>query len=123
MTFFPPNVTEATGRRGKEYYDRIRDVIDRVLSKSNEEESKIAFNFLAEIGEDEKPDSLNSRPRRATARPGRPPSRPSLSGGIVDLSWKDGGTTYPKRSSQVGDEYQATQIPAAGSSKGVEKDD
>jgi hypothetical protein len=77
------------------------------------------------MDEHEKPNENDfpvSRPRRATAgatgRRGRPPSRPSLSGGIMDLSWKDGGTTYPKRSSRVGEEYQATEIPAVGSSEG-----
>lgn len=40
--------------------------------------------------------------------------RPPLAGTTLDISWKDGGTFYPKRSSQVGDEFQATKIPLAG---------
>jgi hypothetical protein len=32
---------------------------------------------------------------------------------MIDLSWKDGGSSYPKRSSRVGEEYQATELPEA----------
>ena len=105
--------------------------MDRVLEKRNEEESKIADDLVGEIGDLVKPrpeDSAVSlsRPRRAAAIEGtRRRTRPSLTGGIpgltggissgiVDLSWKDGGKSYPKHPSRVGEEYQATQIPAAG---------
>ena len=57
-----------------------------------------------------------SRPRRSAQATTR---RPSLTGhghhGLMDLSWKDGGSTYPKSSSRVGSKYQATNIPSAGS--------
>ena len=54
-----------------------------------------------------------SRPRRA-AQASR---RPSISGhhGLMDLSWKDGGSAFPKRASRVGSKYQATDIPSPGS--------
>lgn len=124
-------MTKERGRRGKDYYDRIKDVIDRVLEGRNEEEKKIAELYSAEFSDDEvtrlrstrrsvPTTSTSSTPeKRAATKRGRP----SLTGNTLDLSWKDGGSLYPKRSSQVGDEYQATDIPAAGSySKGAHSD-
>ena len=66
------------------------------------------------------PTSTTSTPeKRASSERGRL----SLTGNTIDLSWKDGGSLYPKRSSQVGDEFQATNIPPAGSySKGAHSD-
>jgi hypothetical protein len=121
------NGRESTGKKNRDYYDRIKDVIDRFLKRRNDKESAVADAFLVdreEYGKKEN-DETASRPRRPTAGASRSGGRsgggrPSLSGGILDLSWKDGGTTYPKRSSQIGEEYQATEIPAAGS-VGAEK--
>jgi hypothetical protein len=60
--------------------------------------------------------SARGRPKRATGtrRAGRFPLA-SGSNNMVDLSWKDGGSSYPKRSSRVGEMYQATELPEAGS--------
>jgi hypothetical protein len=33
---------------------------------------------------------------------------------MIDESWKNGGRDYPKKASKVGPEYQATEIPNAG---------
>ena len=33
----------------------------------------------------------------------------------IDLSWKVGGTLYPKQTSRIGNEFQAVRIPLAGS--------
>ena len=139
MTFFPPKfngtptllLTKERGRRGKDYYDRIKDVIDRILEGRNEEEKKIADLYTAEFSDDEvtrlrstrrsvPTTSTTSTPeKRASSKRGRL----SLTGNTIDLSWKDGGSLYPKRSSQVGDEFQATNIPPAGSySKGAHSD-
>jgi hypothetical protein len=35
-------------------------------------------------------------------------------GATIDLSWKFGGALYPKHSSRIGNEYEAVDIPAAG---------
>jgi len=41
---------------------------------------------------------------------------PTKSPQKLDLSWKNaGGDIFPKKSSCVGDEFQATKIPEAGS--------
>ena len=141
MTFFPPKLngtpnlllTKERGRRGKDYYDRIKDVIDRILEGRNEEEKKIADLYSAEFSDDEVTRLKSSRrsvPTSTTSTTSTPEKRASskrgrlsLTGNTIDLSWKDGGSLYPKRSSQVGDEFQATNIPPAGSySKGAHSD-
>lgn len=119
-------------RRGKDYYDRIKDVIDRVLECRNDEEKRIAELYTSEFGHDEvRGERLKSTRRAALTSTMSSPDtrnlstrdRPSLTGNTMDLSWKDGGSMYPKRSSQVGDEFQATDIPAAGTySKGDHAD-
>jgi hypothetical protein len=87
-----------------------------VLKRRNEEESKVADAFIAERGDPGSKEQIAvSRPRRAAAQPpGRRASLPA-GRGFVDLSWKDGGSSYPKRSSRLGDEYQATMLPSVGS--------
>jgi hypothetical protein len=59
--------------------------------------------------------STDGRPKRAAAGSRRAGRFPLASGSnnMVDLSWKDGGSSYPKRSSRVGEEYQATELPEA----------
>lgn len=154
ITFFPPSSESKEpsttapspltkeGKRGKDYYDRVKDVIDRVLECRNDEEKKIADLFKAEYNvedqiksklsegaEGNQLSSYSSRRRRRAATPASTASsvssspeetivtkrdRPALSGTAIDLSWKDGGSLFPKRTSQVGDEFQATEIPPAG---------
>lgn len=113
VLFFPPNVSQSFGKKGQDYYDKIKDVIDRVLQRRNEVESKIADTFIAERGDPtKKVHSPAPRPRRSTQGSRRPPLPRR---GLVDLSWKDGGSTYPKRSSRLGLEYQATKLPSVRS--------
>ncbi len=130
--FFPPksngkqalSLVKVKGRRGKDYYDRIKDVIDRVVEGRNDKEKKIADLYASEFIDEElwrikttrrsamsSTTSINSFPEKRSL-PKR--DRPSLTGNTIDLSWKNGGSLYPKRASQVGDEFQATDIPAAG---------
>ena len=128
---------KANFTRGKDYYDRIKELIDRVLEGQNDEEKRIAELFKEKYPIEEKKDMFSqqesgeSRPRRAAAstkrshyvsmspddmkakKRGRPAALGTIS---LDLSWKDGGTTYPKQSSRIGDEYQATNIPVARTS-------
>lgn len=116
--------------KSKKYYDKIKDVLDHVLEKRNNDEAKVANAFLAKNADyvkmKKEKESSGSSPSRAI-RPRRPASdttstsaerRPSvLNQASIDLSWKDGGSFYPKQSSRVGDKYQATDIPKAGSHK------
>jgi hypothetical protein len=105
--------------------------MDRVLEKRNEADARIAGALLKEQGlmlhnlkvkekeKEEKESSISAdgRPKRAAVG-SRRAGRFSLASGsnnMIDLSWKDGGSSYPKRSSRVGEEYQATELPEAES--------
>lgn len=71
ITFYPPNFQEtAKSKSGVDYYDRILDLVDRVLEGRNEEEKKIATAFQIQREKDE-PKNLEkagaNRPRRAAA--------------------------------------------------------
>eukprot|EP00429_Kryptoperidinium_foliaceum_P009923 CAMPEP_0176004792 /NCGR_PEP_ID=MMETSP0120_2-20121206/1875_1 /TAXON_ID=160619 /ORGANISM="Kryptoperidinium foliaceum, Strain CCMP 1326" /LENGTH=546 /DNA_ID=CAMNT_0017337483 /DNA_START=85 /DNA_END=1725 /DNA_ORIENTATION=- len=135
MRFFPPvpkdkNFDDVAkeGRRGKDYYDRIVDVIGRVKRGRNNDEKRAfeLFHKVYDTEEKRKPrlTALGKRRRKS------PSSAASTGSGsedepivslrrkqppmTMDLSWKSGGTLYPKASSRVGDEFQATHIPATG---------
>lgn len=118
--FFPPNVdvTKSWGKRNVGgYYNRIMAVIARVEERRNAEESQIADRFL-EATLSDTIESSSLKPPRSSRRLGRPPRLASSirhGHNAVDTSWKDGGVTYPKRSSQVGDEHQVVpqNIPPA----------
>jgi len=130
ISFFPPpNKNGEVGKRkGVDFYDKLKDVLDRVLERRNEKETEIALAYIKDEKETEPVQEevvpSRTRPRRAGAgvRRGRPSltvSSPQVStSNHIDLSWKDGGTIYPKRSSQIGRSFQATEIPAAGTYEG-----
>jgi hypothetical protein len=118
ILFFPPNVDQKRAKRNIDYYDRIKLVLERVEERRNSDEAKLADRYREATRDDQKKIEISTnpvvRPRRG---PGRPPklstSLPPRN--MVDISWKDGGTSYPKRCSQVGDEYQVSSIPPVGS--------
>lgn len=100
------------GRKGKDYYTRIRDVIDRVLQRRNDVETGIADAYQEEMTALESDAGVKVPPSPPTPptrrlRPVRHATR------IVDLSWKEGGSAFPRTSSRVGPEYQAVDIPSS----------
>jgi hypothetical protein len=115
MLFVPPNVDIKSGKRNIDYFSRIKDLIARIDERRNSEESKLADLFREKTKDDQSIEltvNASPRPRRG---PGRPPklsiSLPPRNVHVVDISWKDGGATYPNRSSRVGDEFQVASIP------------
>ena len=46
---------------------------------------------------------------------GRKPHQPAVA--MIDLSWKNGGKSFPKKISQVGPDFNATEIPETGTWK------
>jgi hypothetical protein len=92
-----------TSKEGKEFYVRIKDVIERINLRRNAVESAAADRFRRAIS---KPDI------QTLSTPGRLAQR--LTKNKMDLSWKDGGKRFPKKSSVVGDDFQASSIPIAG---------
>lgn len=92
---------------GEHYFDRIRDVIDHVLgSSASPGERSIGEMFEKEVMGESEPSEITTRTTRRSANNLATP---------IDLSWKDGGTSYPKASSRVGTKYQVPSIPEAGS--------
>ena len=109
MTFIPKGADTKTGKRGRDFYTRIRDVTDRILEKRNQVETKIAQDYLDEmmlLDEDSEYEVMPQPPRRILS-----PRRVSR----LDLSWKEAGSTFPRSSSRVGYEFQAVDLPLAGS--------
>lgn len=115
-----------TSQLGEDYYVCIKDVIDRINEKRNSFESSAADLYrraISNLGDDKQEATPNFqssfRPdkRRKVEEWAAPHSKaPSKSPIKADLSWKNaGGDIFPKKSSSVGDEYQATNIPEAGS--------
>jgi hypothetical protein len=120
--FVPKGIDVESGEKGSDYYDRIADVIDRLQEKPTEEERAIAEAYASEVaqlsGEDAfEGEEIMARPsrRRSTARKTEEGTVEGKEPEPIDLSWKKGGPTFPTKSSRVGPEYQATDIPPFGS--------
>jgi hypothetical protein len=107
MVFFIPNgVDIEKGTKGVDYFDQINDVVEYVVSQPSFAESRAAALFLPGTKRVD-----GAIPRRR----GRPQRNPVPRGSPgYDLSWKEGGSSYPKLSSRVGEDYQATYLPPAG---------
>jgi hypothetical protein len=108
MTFIPKGVDVRYAKKSRDFYIRIRDVTDRLLEKRNEVETKIANDYLDQImllDED--------REYEAAAQPAKRILSPRHATRL-DLSWKEGGSIFPRSCSRVGSEYQAVDLPSAG---------
>ena len=103
-----------TGQAGVDYYDRIKDVLDRLKERRTEEESKISDTFRREMSRPIKPPSSPPAPTRRRRRNSNAPAKLSPDKPTLDVQWKDGGKDYPKRSSNIGQKYQVSEIPKAG---------
>eukprot|EP00934_Nitzschia_sp_Nitz4_P000080 Nitzschia sp. Nitz4//scaffold56_size114212//43113//44916//NITZ4_003944-RA/size114212-snap-gene-0.170-mRNA-1//1//CDS//3329554688//80//frame0 len=126
--FYPPKESEPSGKRkyGPQQYEKILDVIEFVTTGETDDLQKIAKAYLSQREIDDPKPPERTRPSREAApaldsaeqgqRVKRARSKASQNSATpLDLSWKDhGGTLYPKHPSRVGDEYQATEIPPAG---------
>lgn len=101
---------EGKSELGEDYYDRLRDVVDRVCADdATLSEKLVADAFMKDM---EELDALQDD--EAIPKSSRRPNAAKPSSAQLDLSWKDGGSTYPKASSRVGERYQAPAIPEAG---------
>lgn len=105
-------------KRNIDYYDRIKILMERIEERRNSDEAKLADLYREQTKSRQRMQLSRDPLERPRRGPGRPPklgvSYHPRDGEEVDTSWKDGGATYPKRSSQVGDEYQVSSIPPAG---------
>lgn len=98
-------------KRDVDFYDRIKSIVERVEERRNKDEAKLADLFREETRDDDSI-TLLANPKRGRGRPSLGAPRPGQK--VVDISWKQGGSLYPKRSSQVGEDYQVSIIPMAG---------
>jgi hypothetical protein len=110
------DLDEKTGEEGKDYYTRIKDVIERINLRKTHGEASLADKYRRAIS---KP---NYRTRLSPLR--RKTGSLSTNSPKLDLSWKDGRKRFPKKSSMIGDGYQVSAIPSVGSyEKNVDQDD
>jgi hypothetical protein len=116
LFFLPPDIEMTPERkRDVDYYDRIKSVIERLEERRNKDEARLADTFRHRTRDNDDHVRLMAQPKRVRGRPSLTASRPGQA--TVDVSWKEGGSLYPKRSSRVGEEYQVSFLPAAGTYK------
>lgn len=115
MTFFGGVAFTKSGKQFPMQYDKIKSVLDRLEESADKDEAEI-FEAFREIVPIVEPQPLPiSRPKRGTRRPRLSVSRPVEDESEIDTSWKDGGSLYPKKSSEVGPRHQVSFLPPAGS--------
>lgn len=97
------NLDLATSIERQDYYVSIKDVIERINRRQNAVESTAADRYRRAISRHgfRKLRSANDLLKEVSSN--------------LDLSWKDGGTHFPKKSSSIGENYQVSSIPVAGS--------
>jgi hypothetical protein len=93
---------------GQDYYDRLRDVIDYAAESGDTQHAYETFDSYLDTLEDIAESEGEAVTPKSSVR------RSNRTGSNIDLSWKDGGNTFPKASSRVGEEYQAPALPEAG---------
>jgi hypothetical protein len=110
----PPGKQDIDGGvRGTDFYDRIRDVIDRILERRDKSESAVADAYLAERDKPPKAGTVKLGSGKGRRRGGAAAAArsPKARNRVLDLSWKEAGRNFPKHSSRVGPEYQAVELP------------
>lgn len=107
ITFLPKGNNLGERAEGT-YYERIRDVLDRLQEGRTQTEATI-FSLYLSLHEQLSAKKANAKcPRRTSS------NRSKLVSSKVDLSWKDGGRNFPRKKSRVGADYQVSQLPLAG---------
>ena len=89
--------------------DKVRDVIERVLQSSDEAERKAAEAYMKVVPDAHEQFMPKTKELAAPTQDSNPQEEHD------DLNWKHERKHYPKATSRVGDEYQATELPLAGS--------
>lgn len=98
------NVDIERGVPGKDYYLRIKDVLDRINMRRCSVEATLADRYRRAVSKPDFQANLKLTERRSVHQS---PIK-------LDLSWKDGGKHFPKKSSMIGRDYQVSSIPKAG---------
>ncbi|KAL7557159.1 hypothetical protein ACA910_002439 [Epithemia clementina (nom. ined.)] len=113
VTFLPKgsSIDDRDGPATGERYDRIRDVLDRLDEGRSQTEAAIAnlYHSLQTGASEKQPtNTVRGTPANRSAR------HNVLLSPKIDLSWKDGGRNFPRKKSQIGDDYQVSKLPKAG---------
>ena len=129
MFFYPKGVEEGTGTKGRDYYDRIKDVLDRLRDKRNLSEGAVIEYFDAEVYRREEEETKASRKRKSSSAASS--ATDGEGGGTVGGaaakksakmdSWKE-GRKFTKKTSRVGPNYQPSSIPEVGEKPAVEEE-
>ncbi|KAL7506562.1 hypothetical protein ACHAXN_003828 [Cyclotella atomus] len=97
-------------RLQKPYLCRVREVIERVLKSSDETEVEAAEAYVKVVPDIH--DHFLAKDKAAA-----PSYNANISTGQddhINLDWKHQRTHYPKATSRVGEEYQVSELPKAG---------
>jgi hypothetical protein len=118
VSFFPSGVSESTGEKGRDYYDRIKDVLDRLREKRTLSEGTIIEEFDAEVYHREQDEIKSSRKRKSEGASTTGGSASAVKSPKLE-PWKE-GRKFVKKSSRVGPEYQVSKLPDVGEKPEVE---
>lgn len=115
VSFFPKGVTEEGTIKGRDYYDRIKDVLDRLREKRTTSEGSAIEDFDAEVYRREEEENKSFRKRKSSSADGD--ANGSKKSAKLD-SWKE-GRKFTKKTSRVGPNYQPESIPEVGEEPAV----
>ena len=118
VNFFPKGIFEEGTTKGRDYYDRIKDVLDRLREKRTVSEGSVIEDFDAEIYRREEEENKASRKRKGGSSDGE--GNGSRKSAKLD-SWKE-GRKFTKKTSRVGPNYQPESIPEVGEKSAVEEE-
>ncbi|KAL7520446.1 hypothetical protein ACHAWX_006250 [Stephanocyclus meneghinianus] len=90
----------------KAYFNKVRDVIERVLKSSDETEAKAAQAYMKVVPDIY--DQFFPQEKASTSSNRRMGTRQRH----VDIDWKHERKHYPKATSRIGEDYQVTEMPA-----------
>ena len=120
--FYPKGVAEGTGTKGRDYYDRLKDVLDRLRDKRNLSEGAVIEDFDAEVYRREEEENKASRKRKSSgAADGENGTGTGKKTAKLVDSWKE-GRKFTKKTSRVGPNYQPSSIPEIGEKPTVEEE-
>jgi hypothetical protein len=104
-------------RMKKPYLTNVQEVIERVLKSSDETEASAAEAFKIALPDIH--DQFASKKKVSTA----PAHNSSTAQEHIELDWKHNRIHYPKAESRVGEEYQVSELPTAGTFQVNEQSD
>lgn len=120
-----------TSRNGEEYYTSIKDVLERIDERRTTDEAIAADIYRSAISKpvefsvsDVEPTLPQKRPKEAEEESNKPqePILPRDNPSKAEGSKRETGEIFPKKSSRIGEEYQATSMPPSNSSQTSDSD-